>query len=248
MLEDRRSRTEGIELSFGTCIHAAIERLKCATGPRPDVDTTCGLFEVELRAEHDRIKGSARKPYDIEQYVVAGRRIIERIDDCAELASSRVLFNEHRLLAAIDRTDDVTMNFKGYVDVIFRTVDKRGNPVLYVADFKTCGWGWGVDKRRDINKHRQLLLYKHFVCREFSLDPKHVRCAFILLKKKPGKNDAVAELVQIPAGPKAVQDALDELNRDISAMAAGAFVKNRSACVNDFGEACPYMNTDLCQT
>jgi hypothetical protein len=80
------------------------------------------------------------------------------------------------------------MKFKGFIDMVIKTKDKRGNTILYICDFKTCSWGWPVEKKQDRNLQYQILLYKHFLCKKFDLDPKFVRTAFVLLKRKPGKN------------------------------------------------------------
>ena len=53
-----------------------------------------------------------------------------------------------------------TMRFKGYVDAIIRCKNKRGQELIWLIDWKTCGWGWTVDQKRDPMKQMQLGNYK----------------------------------------------------------------------------------------
>jgi hypothetical protein len=185
----------------------------------------------------------------------AGERILRRLDECDELREAEVVYNEHRLSVPIER-DDMEVKFKGFIDMVIKTRDKRGNTILYVCDFKTCSWGWDLDKKQDKELHYQILLYKHFLCKKFDLDPKLVRTAFVLLKKKPRPDKSTGDLqppvewLPISAGPVSVQRALDELNSDLTQIRlrseSGEFRKNRDFCVSDFGDVCPYRNTELC--
>jgi hypothetical protein len=130
------------------------------------------------------------------------------------------------------------------------TKDGRGKPVIYVCDFKTCGWGWTSEQQKDPELHDQLFLYKHFLCKKFNIDYKQVRCAFVLMKRSPSKNSSTIDFIPVSAGPISTQRSIDEFNRDISEMVDrfknGKLVKNRSACINQWGDKCPFMNTEHC--
>lgn len=252
-LEGRRSKFYGIHMDFGTAMHAAIELTKTRKDPKPIVDALIH-FEKTFKDLYEKHKGKYEKEKertaDPQFFLDAGKRILERFHECKELAEAEVVYNEFKLFEEIARTDDVQMKFKGYIDMVIKTKDGRGNTILYVCDFKTCSWGWDRDKRQDRELQFQIILYKHFLCKKFGLDPKNVRVAFVLLKKRPRKEDSPVEFFPISAGPVSVQRALDEMNADISEMAVRekdtSFKKNRKACINDFGDRCPYMGTPDC--
>lgn len=253
VVDGLRSNAYGVHLDFGTCIHNAIEKYKTKKDPISMEDAQKS-FEEKFRdlfgKNKEKYKESERSA-DLEELVSAGKRIIESLDKCGELASAEVVYNEHELLLPISRTDDVKMNFKGFIDMVIKSKDGRGKDVLYVIDFKTCSWGWGKEKRDDDDLKYQLFLYKHFLSKKFNLDPKFVRTAFILLKKSPPKGADVVEFFPVSAGPVSVQRALDALNADISDMKErtenNTLIKNRQMCTSKFGDVCPYLNTEHCK-
>lgn len=251
-LEGQRKQNYGVHMDFGTAVHGAIEKFKTRKDP-VDLPTAISLFEESFKKMHaenlQKYKESDRD-IDPEFFLKAGRNILTRFHECDELSSAEVVYNEHELKVPIERSDDVKIDFKGYIDMVIKTKDKRGNTILYVCDFKTCSWGWPREKREDKELHFQILLYKHFLCKKFNLDPKLVRTAFVLLKKRPSGDSSPIEWFQISAGPVSVQRALDEMNKDITEMstraASGDFKKNRDECVNDYGETCPHFDTPQC--
>ncbi|MHB8407874.1 MAG: PD-(D/E)XK nuclease family protein [Acidiferrobacterales bacterium] len=251
-VEGHRRAVFGIHLDFGVCIHEAIEHYKTRKDP-VTLEQAIAKFQekfLELHAKnHDKYSDREQKQ-ECEDFVKMGTQILQHFDECKELAEAAVIYNEKELFLPIDRSDGLDIKFKGYIDMVIKTKAKNGDTVLYIVDFKTCSWGWDREKRQDKHLQAQLFLYKHFLCKEFSLDPKQVRCAFVLLKKKPRKDDPHVEFMPISAGPVSVQRALDDLNTDITymkqAVESGNFVKNRKACVNAFGQRCAYLDTNLC--
>lgn len=252
VVDGHRSVNYGVYMDFGTCVHNAIEKYKTRKDALT-LDATKELFESKFRELFGKNKDKYRakeKDLDVEDFIVAGKRILDHLDRCDELRESEVVYNEHLLQLPIERSDSIQMNFKGYIDMVIKTKDKRGKTILYVVDFKTCSWGWDGKKRQDAELHHQLFLYKHFLCKKFDLDPKMVRAAFCLLKRRPAKDVDAVEFFPVSAGPVSVQKTLDAMNSDITDMESrlreGTLKKNRKACVNDFGDTCPYYKTDLC--
>jgi len=164
----------------------------------------------------------------------------------------------------IGRTDGLDIKFKGFIDILF-VKRLKTKSVIYVADFKTCQWGWPATKFRDIEVISQILLYKHFFCKLTGADPKNVTAAFILLKKKPKRTsekgvipetfDLCVEVEKISAGPKATQAALDYLQGSITAMHSYSYVKNFEVCSRSWIDQetkeereahCPFLNTEDC--
>ena len=256
----QRGRTHSVHMDFGTAVHSVLELLKGRNiKERPAVPGD--MFEqifVDLlwqnglkyrdREREDLAKLGKGKGVDF--YIRAGRNILARFDECDEIRTAEVVYNEYRLDVPIDRDDGVSTNFKGYVDMVIKTKDARGNTILYVCDFKSCSWGWPREKRENRDLHFQILLYKHFLCKRFGLDPKLVRTAFVLLKKRPSGDSPPVEFFPISAGPVSVQRALDEINSDITLMAeaceTGEPRKNLKACRNDYGDVCPHAGTARC--
>lgn len=251
-LEGRRKQNYGVHMDFGTACHLAVEKHRTRKDP-VTLEQAIVVFEEEFKRLHsenlDKYKEKDRE-IPIEFFLGAGRNILTRFHECEELATAEVVYNEHELYVPIDRNDDVKVNFKGFIDMVIKTTDRRGNTILYVCDFKTCSWGWPRQKREDKELHFQILLYKHFLCKKFNLDPKMVRTAFVLLKKKPQGNSPPVEWFPLSAGPVSVQRALDAMNADITEMAersvSGDFKKNRDECHNKFGDTCVWYGTPEC--
>ena len=242
----------GIHLDFGTSIHHAIEHFKRRTDP-VNLETAQKLFEDkfrELYKENSSKYKDKEKELDPEDFIKSGKRVLVDFENYEFMKEAEVLYNEHELILPIDRTDEVKMNFKGYIDMVVKTKDKKGKTILYILDFKSCSWGWTKEKKQDEELKYQLFLYKHFLCKKFNLNPKEVRTAFLLLKKKPAGKSTAVELLPVSAGPISLQRTMDNLNSDITDMNErikhNSFVKNRNNCVTKYGDKCPYYNSEQC--
>jgi len=111
----------------------------------------------------------------------------------------------------------------------------------YVLDWKTSGWGWTADKKRDFNKQLQIMLYKIFYCQKMNLNYKDIKCGFVLLKRKPTKTGSHCELVPVSVGPKSFEKALATVNSMVNQVKKGRVVKNRWSC-----KYCRFANTEHC--
>lgn len=241
-----------IHMDFGKCIHSAIELYKPNKNPIT-LDEAClkfkELFESKFDINYKFYVNANIK--DKEKFINSGVQILKNIDNCKELTESKVLYNEHELYIPIT-TNIMTISFKGFIDMIIKTKDKRGKDIVYIIDFKTCSWGWNREKKTDKDLQYQLMLYKHFFSKKFDIDPKSIRTAFVLLKKTPVKNASVIDFFPVSAGSVSVQHALDELNKDLVKLKKCAdtnnFKKDRKFCKNKYGSICPYFNTDYCSS
>lgn len=235
-------------MAFGTAIHHAIELLKNRdVSKRPSVDDAKVEFVHKLITEEAKFRDTLRVVYDLSVFVESGHRIIEHIDDVPELKDSVVWANEYLILEDIARSDGLELKFKGYVDFIVKMPAKRGNKtVLWILDFKTCSWGWSFQDINDPYKQLQLLLYKHFICKIKDVDPRDVRVAFVLLKKRPRPGTSPIEVVPISSGPKSLERAVETLQRTISEMHSGVYWKDTSSCVNKYKNRCAHLGTDRC--
>ena len=240
------------QMDFGKAVHSGMEVLY---GPDGTVEratehalklydealATLDLTHSSDRAEAHRIRDCIPKFY-------------QDCAECEELKGITTLKSELRLSEPILRTDGLEINFKGFIDIVFVKRLKR-KTVIYIADFKTCQWGWPAKKFQDIEVISQLLLYKHFFCKMIGADPKNVSLAFILLKKKPKEGDLCVQVAKIGAGPKATEHALEYMQKTITAMHSYSYEQEFGACVRSWIDQetkeertvkCPWMGTEMC--
>jgi hypothetical protein len=138
--------------------------------------------------------------------------------------------------------EDKPVYFKGFIDAVIKVPKKRGSGHNYwIIDWKTAqSYGWRRDKKQDILMTAQLMLYKHFWAKKFSIPLKDIRCGFVLLKRG-GKSGKICELVTVSAGPKSIEKAEKIMRSMISSVQKGFTLKNRNSCTY-----CPYKNTEHC--
>jgi hypothetical protein len=250
-LEDRRSKDFSVDLDYGTAVHASLESYLRRKDPVP-VEAAIEIFNEtfsKLYAENGPKYAKPLSAKDHAMLVASGPAILKYIKDCPDLQGLEPVHNEYPLFEDIAR-DGEPMKFKGFIDIVFKGKDKRGKDILWICDFKTCSWGWDREKRSDVWRHYQLFLYKYFLCKKFNIDPKNVRVAFILCKKRPSKGADPVEWFAVSAGPVSVQRALDVLNDNITEMIErekdNSFKKNRTKC-EEWGRKCPYLDGEFCK-
>lgn len=158
--------------------------------------------------------------------------------------------SEMSLLEAIDGQNNKL--FKGFIDTVIKVpikkkkrknIDEQEQEYeYYILDWKTTNFGWLPDKKRDFYKHLQLVLYKYFFHRHSNVPLKHIKCAFVLLKRIPRKSDnSRVELVKVSVGPKTQEKAFKIINDMINQVQAKRFLKNRDSC-----RYCVYSGTKYC--
>ncbi len=157
----------------------------------------------------------------------------------------KIVAAELALMEPIEKKTD--RYFKGFVDAFFSYTyfDKRKkNPEpqqrYLVCDWKSSGWGWTGDKKRDPIKAMQLVLYKHYISKKLNIPLEQIKCAFVILKRqaKPG---AHIELIPISVGEKTIEHALQNVSKMIGSVERGMVIKNRNSC-----KYCMYANTPDC--
>jgi hypothetical protein len=112
--------------------------------------------------------------------------------------------------------------------------------VYWLIDWKTTSWGWSIEKKSEEMTRNQLILYKNFWAKKHNVDPKDIRCAFVLLKKvaKPGQR---CELVTVSVGDVTTGRSLKVINNMMSSIKRGVAIKRRTSC-----EYCEYKDTKYC--
>ena len=137
--------------------------------------------------------------------------------------------------------------FKGFIDGVVK-VPKRPRKgsklapdgfLYWVIDWKTTSWGWATAKKIDPKKTLQLALYKYFWAKKLGVDPKEIRCGFVLLKRTAKKEHC--ELVTVSVGEKAIENALGIIDQMLGHIKKGYFAKNRDSC-----KFCVYSKTAHC--
>ena len=130
--------------------------------------------------------------------------------------------------------------FKGYIDAIIRVPGKNGKHVYWILDVKTTSWGWTAEKKSDEMIKAQLIYYKYFWSKKAGIDPKDIKCGFVLFKRvaKPGKH---CELLPVSVGDVTTGRALKVIDNMFSSMQRGIAIKNKNAC-----KFCQYKDTEWC--
>jgi len=239
-------------LSYGTALHDGIENF-LLTG------------EMNIEKVIENIKGEWEKyGFDSEKYIKEQALIREGngwkpkphiyIDTWLEYARNSLEeipdflsknFGNYEVVSAeeelYEHVPEVNAYFKGFIDALIKTKDKKGNDVYWVIDWKTAGdKGWFASKKRDILTWAQIALYKHFWRTKKNIDIKSVRCGFVLLKRGAPKGNT-CELVKVSVGPKAEEKCTSMLRSMVLSMKRGIFLKNRNSCM-----FCNFKGTENC--
>lgn len=216
-------------IDFGTHVHAECEEfLEKRT------------FNIERLEAAIRSGWQEKKFGNPESWVSEAKQIIEDIPEFLEsqFPGWEFISSEHTLYESVTGSD---VKFKGFVDGMIKAKNKRGQDKLWIIDWKTTSArGWNADKRRDFLVQAQLALYKFYVSQKFEVDPKEIKCGFILLKRgaKKGKS---CELIEVAIGPKMLTDANKLVTSMINSVSSGKFLKNRMSCTY-----CEFKGTEHC--
>jgi len=242
------------QMDFGKAVHSGMEVLYSPDG-------TVEKATAHALAMYDEALGTLQltHPSDIAEATRIRDSIPQFYRDCLvspELKGITTLRSELALMLPINRTDGLELKFKGFIDIVFVKKTPGGKKtVIYIADFKTCQWGWPRDKLGDISVTAQILLYKHFFCKLTGADPKNVKTAFILLKKKPRKDDITVQVLDVSPGPKMVSHAIEWMQQTITDMHRYDYEQNYNACRSEWVDReteetrraeCQFLGTDLC--
>lgn len=138
---------------------------------------------------------------------------------------------------------DWSQEFRGFIDIVLKTEHDK----VVIADFKNCNSAYMFNKYKDKYKDYQLTLYKYFFCKKYDLDQGDVETYFIPLERATKAKDP-ASLVKVSSGTKKVNNALEWLERALSAINKGLWLKNRMSC-HKYGDChtCVFYNTEHCK-
>ena len=86
------------------------------------------------------------------------------------------------------------ISFNGFIDLVI--LDQRTNRIK-IWDIKTSTSGWNKHQKKDQTKTAQLILYKEYYAKQFTVDPESIDVEYFIVRRKINEN---AEFV-----PKRVQ-------------------------------------------
>jgi hypothetical protein len=225
-----------VHTDFGKIVHAQCEQyLKTRT---MDIPAACDAIRAAWKENgHTDQHGS---PDDPEVWVSHATNILNDVPGFLEreFPGWQFMGAELELYEPISESE---MLFKGFIDGIITAKGKRGEDLIWILDWKTAGpGGWHPEKKKDPLVQMQLALYKSFLSAKLGLDKKHVRCAFLLLKRgaKPGKT---CENFAVSVGPVTEARATKIVSDMIRTVSRRMFLKNRLSC-----KFCPFHDTAHC--
>lgn len=226
----------GVHLDFGTSVHAACEQfLKTRQMDRK-------IFLNSLKKLWEAHQEKCPEEFTAKAFKDFGQQGLSILADVPKWFDEQ--FSEWEFVDAehplYEPLEGYPHAFKGFIDVVIRVPGARGKKVYWLLDWKTCSWGWSMEKKGDPLVRSQLVLYKNFWSGKTNTDPKDVRCGFILLKRtaKPG---AHCELVTTSVGDVTTGRSLKVINNMVASVKRGIAIKNRGACT-----FCSYYNTPHC--
>ncbi len=230
------SDTPSVHMDFGTAMHAACEQyVKTKVMDRK-------IFLTMLKSLWDERKEKYPEEYTSEAFTSFGKQGMSILLDVPawldkQFPGWEFVDAEHALYEPIEKYKHA---FKGFIDLIIKTPGPKGKDVIWLLDWKTCAWGWAVQKKSDPMVRAQLILYKNYWSKKTNTDTKNIKCGFILLKRT-GKPGAHCELVATSVGDVTTKRSLKVVNNMISSVRKRIAIKNRNSCTY-----CPFFNTEHC--
>lgn len=228
-IDKLKSDVESEHLDFGTAVHSACE--KYLKTRELDIDLCISqIKEAWLK------KGFP----DVEKWCSWAETALNDIPSFLDenFPGWEIVDAEHALMEQIDNHD---IKFKGFIDGVLKIKDGKGKEKILIIDWKTGpAYGWRKEKKEDFLMQAQLILYKWYIMKKFSLESSDVQTAFIVLKKGAKSGKAI-DLVKFSAGPSLQEEANRLVSSMISTVKKGFFPKNKHNC-----EYCDFAKTGQC--
>ncbi len=221
-----------IHTSFGTSVHAGCEKIVLDES----VDTE-KIFSQTFKDELESLPEEEKPdPKLVEQMSSVGpdlpKYALAALHE--KFPGFKVFSVEEEIVEPIlDAPGD--FDFKGFVDLIIKTPDGK----YHILDWKTCSWGWDIQKKTDKMVTYQLTYYKKFFCDKHDVDPKMVETYFGLLKRTAKKEHV--EIFRVSSGPRKVNNSLKLLETAVYNIHNKNHPKNRTKC-----EKCEFNRTEWC--
>ena len=219
--------------AFGGAIHSLCEN---AIVDKIEPEDFEEYFQAAFRQELKKIE--VTKPALVMEMLNQANKISPEIIPSVEkyFGKYEVISVEERLFEDVQDFEDEKYNFKGFIDLVVKTDDGK----YHVIDWKTCSWGWNMERKSDRLTTYQLTLYKKFFCQKHNIDPEMVETHFALLKRTAKKENV--EIFRVTSGPRKTQNANDLLLKALSNINRQIKFKNRMSC-----DRCEFRKTKHCK-
>jgi hypothetical protein len=219
--------------AFGGAIHSLCES---AIVNQIESDDFEEYFQTAFRQELRKIE--VTKPELVLEMLDQANNITPEIIPSVEkhFGDYEVISVEERLFENIKDFEETEYNFKGFIDLVLKTSDGK----YHVIDWKTCSWGWKMERKTDRLTTYQLTLYKKFFCQKHDIDPDMVETHFALLKRTAKSNNV--EIFRVSSGNRKTNNANDLLLKALSNIHRQIKFKNRMSC-----DRCEFRKTEHCK-
>ena len=218
--------------AFGTALHEACEKL--TLNENTDYET---VFKHSFRDELNKLKEIPEEHAPmIREMKEQGLELASMILMALEIKfpGYKVFSAEEKIIESIEDAPD-DYDYKGFLDLVVKTPDGKH----HIIDWKSCSWGWDMQRRTDKITTYQLTFYKKFFCKKHNIDPQNVETYFGLLKRT-AKKDKV-EIFRVSSGERKIKNALNILNKAVYNISTGNHPKNRLNC-----KKCDFDKTEWC--
>ncbi len=223
--------TESVYTVFGTSVHTICENIV-------KDENTKTLFESVFQ---ENIKNSSITPSDKElaSFTQEGKDILEEVSEALVkyFGKFEVLHTEEQLYEKINDFSRGNYDFKGFIDLVLKTEDGK----VHIIDWKTCSWGWDMEKKSDKMATYQLTLYKKFYAQKHQVELDDIETHFALLKRTAKKGNKV-EIFRVTSGAKKIQNATELLVNAVTNITGARHIKNRLSC-----SKCTFNKTEHCK-
>ena len=218
--------------AFGTALHETCEKLALDESANYE-----SIFNDSFKKEIEKLKDipEEHKPL-LTEMKTQGLELASIVLYALKVKfpGYKVISSEEQIMIPIDDLD-VEYNFKGFLDLVLQTPDGK----YHIIDWKSCSWGWDIERKTDKITTYQLTYYKNFFCKKHNVDPTMVETYFGLLKRTAKKNKI--EIFRVSSGPRKIKNALNILNKAVYNINKKNYPKNLLKC-----EKCEFNKSKWC--
>ena len=218
--------------AFGTALHETCEKL--TLNQTSDYKKT---FKESFKSEVQKLKNIPEEHAPLilemkEQGLELASMVMEGLS--IKFPGYKVVSAEEQISVPIEESID-NYTYKGFLDLVIQTPDGK----YHIIDWKSCSWGWDMERKTDKITTYQLTYYKKFFCQKHNINPELVETYFGLLKRTAKKNKI--EIFRVSSGPRKIKNALNILNQAVYNIHNNNHPKNRLKC-----KRCEFNKTEWC--
>ncbi len=218
--------------AFGTALHETCEKLALDNSSNYEV-----IFKNSFEEEIKKLKDipEDHKPL-LKEMKTQGLELASIVLYAlkTKFPGYQVISSEEQIITPIDDIQ-IDYNFKGFLDLVLKTPDGK----YHIIDWKSCSWGWDIERKTDKITTYQLTYYKNFFCKKHNIDPTKVETYFGLLKRTAKKNKI--EIFRVSSGPRKIKNALNILNKAVYNINKKNHPKNLLKC-----QKCEFNKSKWC--